>query len=147
MFAWLELKTHCHATEDEAKVARSLQVLLPGARPQITKTRGFHKNPILVLLARTERARDIKEFWRLMDSSGLVGHIVDSLGEEVDDGGLLHLRLGKQEAYLGKPVIARDEDAIVVRMKIARRPGVKVTLLDEAKDSIRELLEKHVPKS
>jgi len=147
VFAWLELKTHCHATEDEAKVARSLQALFPGAKPQITKTAGFHKNPILVISARTERAKDIKEFWRLMDSSGLVGRIVDSLKDEVDEGGLLHLRLGKQEAYLGKPAIARDEDAIVVRMRIARRPGAKATWLDEARDSIRGLLEKHVPGS
>lgn len=144
-FAWLELRTHCHATEDEEKVSLALQFLCPGVKPSSTKTEGFHRNPIIVLAARTDNAKSIREFWRLLHGENLVGSILGLGGKAIDKDSVLHFRLDKQEAYLGKAVLAGDEDAIVVRVKVIRYPSAKGDVMSTARESIMELTQRHVP--
>jgi RNA binding exosome subunit len=139
MFAWLELRTHCHATEDQEKVAKALGFICPHARLTVARAEGYNRNPILVMIARTDSSRAIKDFWRLMHRESLVDAILGSGGKAVDDNGVLHLRLGKQEAYLGKAVLTDREDVVSVRIKIARFSPQKRNPLEIAKETIEEL--------
>jgi RNA binding exosome subunit len=139
MFAWLELRTHCHATEDQEKVARAMQFICPQARLTVARTEGYNRNTILVMTARTDSSKAIKDFWRLLNRESLVDTVLESGSKMVDGNGVLHLRLGKQEAYLGKAVLSEHEDVVSVRMKIARHSPKKQDLLEIARAAIEEL--------
>ncbi len=144
-FAWFELRAHCHATEDEEKVAKVLDFLSPGVRPAKVRAEGFYRNPILVFTARTDSQRLIKGFWRLLDEGGLIPAILDNGGQMIDDEGIIHMRMGKQEAYLGKAALAEGEDVVAVRVKVIKYPSQRGSLLDIAKESIMELTRRHAP--
>ena len=140
MFAWLELRTYCHATEDREKVAKALAFICPQARVTISKAEGYNRNPILIMTARTDSSRAIKDFWRLMRRENLAGTIMESGGRMVDDDGVLHLRLGKQEAYLGIGALTEHEDVVSVRIKIASySPQEKRKPLEILGETVEEL--------
>jgi RNA binding exosome subunit len=147
MFAWLELRAHCHATEDEEKVARAMELLCPQAKRTISRTEGYHGNPILVMTARTDSSKAIRRFWLLMQKEGLVDAILNLGDKIVDDGGVLHLRMGKQEAYLGRAVLANEEDVVAVRLKVPRIPSKKASVFETAKETIMELTRDHVSRT
>ena len=144
MFAWLEARAHCHATEDEDKVARSIKFLCPQIDVALAKTEGYYRNPILVLTARTDRQRLIREFWRSLESHGLTEGILSTGRKMIDEEWIMHLRFGKQEAFGGRAVLVNQEDAVSVRLKIARQPPRNRDALEVARQSIEELTEEHV---
>jgi RNA binding exosome subunit len=139
MFAWLELRTYCHATEDQEKVAKALGFICPQAKLTVARTEGYNRNPILVMTARTDSSRAIKDFWRQLRRESLVDTILESGGKMVDDNGVLHLRLGKQEAYMGRAVLTEREDVVSVRIKIARHSPQKQDPFEIARETIEEL--------
>lgn len=139
MFAWLELRAYCHATEDQEKVAKALGFICPQAKVTVTRTEGYNRNPILIMTARTDSSRAIKEFWRLLERESLVGSILEYGRKMVDDNGVLHLRLGKQEAFKGKATLTDREDVVSVRIKIARHPPQSKDPLEIARETIQEL--------
>jgi RNA binding exosome subunit len=139
MFAWLELRTYCHATEDQEKVAKALGFICPQARLTFARAEGYNRNPILVMTARTDSSRAIKDFWRLLHRESLVDTILQSGGKMVDDNGVLHLRLGKQEAFMGKAILTDRDDVVSVRIKIARQSPQKRHPFEIARETIEEL--------
>jgi len=147
MFAWLELRTHCHATEDESKIEQVMAFLCPSVKSTKKKFEGYHKNPLLVFKSRTEKKKAIKEFWELLDSHGLVQSILQSMEKRLDRENILHFRLGKQETYIGRPTLADDDDVVVVRLKVVAFSTKKRDMLDATRDTITELIGKNVSDS
>ena len=145
MFAWLELRTHCHATEEEEKVVKAINFLAPGIKVARQRTEGFHRNPIIVLVARTNSKNMMKDFWRLLDGHGLVSRVLECGAKSVDEDGILHFHLGKQDAYAEKAVLTEGEDVVAVRLKIIRYPSQKDSLFDLAKHTVMELTGGHAP--
>jgi len=139
MFAWLELRTYCHATEDQEKVAKALGFICPRAKLAVTRAKGYNQNPILVMIARTDSKRAIRDFWDLMRREGLVDTVMASASKMLDDNCVLHLRLGKQEAYAERAVLTDREDVVSVQIKIARHPPQRQDPLEIVKKSIGEL--------
>ncbi len=144
MFAWLEARTHCHSTEDEDKVARSIQFFCPQARMAVSRAEGYNRNPILVMTARTDSSRAIKDFWRLIQSQHVIEGVLGMGVRMIDEEWVLHLRFGKQEAFRGEVVLVNQEDAVSVRLKIARQPARNRDAFEAAKESIEELTRDHV---
>ncbi len=145
MFSWLELRTHCHATEDEEKVTRALKNLCPAINPSVAKMDGYHRNPILVLTVKTNKKKDIRAFWKSLNKHDLVPQVLDMLDDGIDDNGVLHLRLDKQEAHHGRFVLTKHNDSIVAKMKIVRFSGSKVSHAEVARESITELTQSNAP--
>ncbi len=145
MFSWLELRTHCHATEDEEKVKKALKNLCPALEPSVANMNGYHRNPIQVLTVKTNKKKDIKAFWLLLGEQGLIPHVLDLLDDGIDDNGVLHLRFDKQKAHQGRFVLARHDDSIVVKIKIIRFSGNKGSHAALARESITELTQSDAP--
>ena len=122
MFHWVEMRTFCHATEDEDKVVAALRTVLPNAEVRSDVLEGHFGNLLVALIARTEKASDIEAIWR---------RIVDALGKDetlrdlesrIDSDGVYHLRLDKQRAYRGGIERATSDDVISIRAKVASFP-------------------------
>jgi len=139
MFAWLELRTYCHATEDQEKVVKALAFICPQANLRVAKVEGHNRNPILVMTARADSPRAIKDFWRLMRQESLIGKILGNGRKMMDDNGILHIRLGKQEAYQGRAILSEREDVISARLKVVKYAPSKQDAFDTVRETIEEL--------
>ena len=122
MFHWLEARAFAHATEDEERVVAALRTLLPEGEVRREKLEGHFGNPLLMLAVRAERAEGIRAVWRrIVDALGRDA-ILGGLEERVDEDGLYHLRVDKQQASLGMIAPPSDGDVIDVRAKVAAYP-------------------------
>lgn len=137
MFHWLEIRTFCHATEDEERVVAALRAVLPDGEVKRDALEGHFGNPLVAIAVRTERATDIKEVWRRIVASLGRDDLLRDLGERLDEDLVYHLRLDKQRAYLG--VIARlsSGDVLDLRAKVAAFPKKR----DTAERALRAFLE------
>jgi RNA binding exosome subunit len=123
-FHYLAFRTSVHATEDPAKVEQALRAFIGEAPIGETVLEGHHKNPILLWQAELKGRGPIDAFWRkVAEAPGAVARLAAELPERMDDEMNFYLRLSKQDAYLGKAVLARDDDAIHVRAKVAAFPA------------------------
>lgn len=128
----MSLRTYCHATEDPSKVKQALKFLLPGGKLAERKTTGHHGNPIMVYEVRVDKSSEAREFWKRMMESMTQDEMLENLDTMVDDDCVLHARLDKQKAFLGKIELVKHEDVIAVSSKIESYPRKKKTALKSA---------------
>ena len=122
MFHWLEVRAFCHATEDEEKVVAAMRTVLPEGEIRREKLGGHFGNPIVSLVARTERAADIRAVWgRLAHALGR-DEILRGVAARLDEDAVFHMRLDKQRAFGGELTPAAEGDVIDVRAKVAAYP-------------------------
>lgn len=140
-FHYAEFRALAQATEDEAKVAQALK-LVAGEDAEFAREvqEGHHKNPIIVLTARLARTGDIRKLVaRVFDDDALRAKVLGELDGRMDEQANFYMRLAKQDAFLGRLVVATDpgEDPIQVRLKVATYP----VRAEVARAKLREFLE------
>ncbi|MEB3758823.1 MAG: hypothetical protein GSR82_04045 [Desulfurococcales archaeon] len=120
------ISTIMHSTEDEDKVRKAMLHVVPESlrekvidKISIAASRGFHGNEIrfLQLLIRGKEAEEVfaRILCNLDDTNRAI--LSDTLDERIDGSGNLYLRLGKQEAYLGKLVLLDGDDSLRIVFK------------------------------
>ena len=121
----VEVSAFSHATEDEDKVEKAMKNLLPEENRDLWLTRrtlkGYHGDPITIVTGKIRTKKGATGVLRrvVQELSSLdQQRILDELEERLDDGGNLHIRLDKQNAYLGK---ARLLETDPVKMKFRLR--------------------------
>nr|AKQ01986.1 hypothetical protein [uncultured euryarchaeote Rifle_16ft_4_minimus_309] len=120
---WIEVRVHCHATEEEPRVLQALETACPvgGMKREILE--GHFGNPLVRLTRRVDRAADIAEVWTQWTSTGLLAKVAHDVDARVDDEGVLHFRIDKQRAYAGALDLAIDPDTMDVRVKLMAFPA------------------------
>jgi len=138
-FAGLHARTICHATEDLDKVRLAMRNAVGEVEQRISKTEGHHGNPITILEASVDDPKALDEFFlRIGDAT--VKEMLDSLDNRIDDGCNLFLKLDKQAALLGNLQMARNDDAISIRIKVSAFPArcsIARGMVDEYLRSVR----------
>ena len=117
----LKVTTFCHATESEKKVLTALFNLIPSEyhpllRDKIFKTivYGYHGNPITLIklvVDNHEIAQNISKNILLKLDKFDKNQLKNTLNLRFEKG-KLHLRVNKQEAYLGNVRILESDDVI-----------------------------------
>ncbi|MEE9236469.1 MAG: RNA-binding domain-containing protein [Thermoplasmata archaeon] len=132
MFHHLDFRVHCHATEDEEKVLLAFTFVSGVEKPEVTRAKGFHGNPITVFKASIKEAWAIRAFWDRVEEAGDLDAIVQSLERSIDRRCQLHLRFDKQEAYQGRIRVVEHGDVIALRGKVAAYPARRRRAIEAA---------------
>lgn len=135
----IEAHAYAHATEDEERVAEALRTACPAGEPDREVLEGQFGNPIVHLGRRVEAARELAEVWERWAEAGVPRAIASEVDARLDGEGVLHLRLDKQKAYAGLIALARDADAIDVRVKLKAYPANPETLRRAARELLGEV--------
>ncbi|MFQ6060364.1 MAG: RNA-binding domain-containing protein [Thermoplasmata archaeon] len=138
MFLNVRLRAHCHATEDPLRVKDALRFLLPSAKISERRMVGHYGNPIIVCESKADRRGDAEHFWERIKSSIPLSELTEGLKERIDEDCVLHMRLDKQRAYLGKIEIVKHEDVIVVASRIESYPRKRRIAIQKAKEFFKE---------
>ncbi len=122
---WILVRAFVHATEDEERVLGALDAACPGGETRREILEGQHGNPLIHLLRRTEDGKEIRAAWAIWDRDGILGSLGERLDDRIDEEGILHFRLDKQRAYLGKASLARsvEGDTLDVQVKVEAYPA------------------------
>jgi RNA binding exosome subunit len=122
VFHYVHLRAFAHETEAPERVLAALRTAAQDEDAQIQETRveGSHGNRILILDGEVKSAPSVKRMLAALRRDDPAGfeHVASTARERVDENLNLHFRLGKQEAYAGKVMLAKDDDAITVRGKL-----------------------------
>jgi hypothetical protein len=128
-----------HSTEDAEKVAEAIATLIPFEFEIIaSNAEGHFGNPLVFLEVEIDKKKEIRDFWnffieRIEDQKDL---LLDELDLRIDEDGFLHIRVDKQEAYLGRVVLISHGDGIVVRVKITTYPLKRESVINAARELI-----------
>jgi hypothetical protein len=137
----ISLYATVHSTEDPEKVAEAIANLVPFEfEIQVSKAEGHFGNPLEFLEVQIKRQREVKEFWNsfLEKIGNQREELLRELHLRVDDDGIFHLRVDKQQAYLGRVLLISRGDGIVVRVKITTYPLKRESVLKAAKNLVLE---------
>jgi RNA-binding protein len=133
---WADARTYCHATEDEGRVEAALAFAFPFGSSAREPLQGHFGNPLVRLTRRIEDRASIRTLWARWSGAGLPDRIRDDIEARVDEEGVLHFRLDKQAAFQERLELAKDADAIDVRLKLIAYPAKQ----EEARRAARSLL-------
>jgi len=120
---WIEVRTYSHATEDEARVSAALAFVLPEGQSVREVLEGHFGNALVRLTRRIEDGRSIRATWERWSTASLPQSLESDVDARVDEDGVLHFRLDKQAAFLERWALAKDSDAIDVRLKLVAYPA------------------------
>jgi RNA binding exosome subunit len=132
-FHYIDLRTFCYGTEDEARVEGALRNFLPDEfEIERVENEGHHGDRIVVLSARVENADDVRH---VLDELATIDldEIRTELGERVDENCSLFLRLDKQAAYGGR---VERGPGLELRAKVEAYPAKKETAIENAADAL-----------
>lgn len=139
-FHWLRLRATAHATEDPERVRAAMRHLTGldaaafDALTEETQVEAHHGGDVRFLETTVSRSADVRRIVKeLVDATPT---LADELEARTDDDGILYLRFGKQDAYQGRTVATRSDDAVQVRIK----PMVHPASRQGAIDAIAEVL-------
>lgn len=107
---------------------------------EITNATGHYGNPIKFLEVHLRKKREIRDFWnnlmgKLVDEKDIVLEFLDDL---IDEEGVLHLRIDKQSAFLGKIEFSSGGDSVMVRVKLVTYPFRREKILEFAERLISQ---------
>ena len=120
---WIEARTYCHATEIEERVAQALAFACPEGETAREALEGHFGNRLVRLTRRVESGKTIRAVWERWSAAGVPPAIAQDIDARVDEEGILHFRLDKQAAFLESLALAKDADAIDVRLKLIAYPA------------------------
>ncbi len=123
LIRWILARTFCQATEDEPRVEAALAAVLPGGAVSKDRLTGQFGNPVVVLSRRLSSAEDLRAAWRRWEEAGILEGLRTDVDARIDEDGVLHFRLDKQEAAEGRIRLLRDGDAIDVQVKVKAYPA------------------------
>ncbi len=119
----MEFRAHCHATEDEERVLQAFTFVSGIDTPRVARAEGYHGNPIVIFIGLMEDAKSIDAFWKRVREAGELDSVVETLEKRLDDDCVFHLRFDKQEAYAGRLKVARHDDVVTLKAKVAAYPA------------------------
>lgn len=134
---WIEGRTYCHATEDESRVGRALAFVCPEGKASREVLEGHFGNALVRLTRRVEERKAVRRLWERWSEAGLADAIGSDVDARVDEEGILHFRLDKQAAFEERLALAKDADAIDVRLKLIAYPAKA----EEAKRIARSIVQ------
>src|SRR2546421_13048828 len=120
---WIEARTYRHATEDEARVETALAFAAPGVGSAREVLEGHFGNVLVRLTRRIDDGKSIRAVWERWSAAGLTQALDSDVDARVDEDGVLHFRLDKQAAFQERLALAKDSDAIDVRLKMVEYPA------------------------
>src|SRR3989442_10222059 len=119
----IEARTHCHATEEEERVAAALLFAVPEGETSREDLEGHFRNPLVRLTRRVVKRPGIRAVWERWSAAGVPAAIARDVEARLDEEGVLHFRLDKQAAFLERLELAHDSDPIDVRLKLIAYPA------------------------
>ena len=134
MIHYITLRATAHATEEESRVKKSLDLFLLNSVSSNTNTdefveemdvEGHYGNPITIYnakLSRKSECNKLVEFVKKNLSSSERATLCKEIPDRLDEEQIFHLRFNKQEAFLDRVVLSTSSDAIIVKMKVATYP-------------------------
>jgi RNA binding exosome subunit len=132
-FSHVHARALCHATENVESVKLAVQNAVGETDFEVTRTSGHHGNEILVIEAHLRGSKcGVELLGKLRPSDK--GQVLDTLERRMDESCNLFLRLDKQKAFLGELTLAKNDDAVAIRMKVAAFPAKKETALRAIRD-------------
>ena len=117
----ISFRAFSHATENEDRVKKAVINVSKSEDLTCSKSCGYHGNPITIIETKITHARDIKDFLISLSEED-IKQLIDTIDLRVDDESFFYMRLDKQEAYLGNPMLNNGEDVISVKGKIKSYP-------------------------
>lgn len=120
---WITARVHCHATEDEDRVRRALDQVVPDAPEERQVLQGQFGNPLVVLTRRVSGGAEIAAAWERWATAGLIESVRTSVDDRLDPDGVLHLRVDKQAAFGGILTPATGPDFIDLQAKLKAYPA------------------------
>lgn len=133
-FHYIDLRTFCYATEDEARVEAALRTFLPEEYElDRAVSEGHHGDRIVVLSTRVDNADDIRYVLDRIDELADIDRVVDELDDRVDEDCSLFLRFDKQAAYQGRIELG---SGIAVRAKVEAYPAKRTTAVENARKAL-----------
>ena len=141
-FHYLELRTFCYATEDEARVIQALEQFMPeGASIERSHTEGHHGDPIEILTVTLERADEMRYLLEQLPRVPGFDRVRTELDQRVDEDCSFYLRLDKQAAYQGDVAFGRG---IQLRGKVEAYPATVEGAIANLRNAFAELSDAHV---
>jgi RNA binding exosome subunit len=116
-------RTLVHGTESEERVITALMFASGSDGVQIQKTSGHFQNEIIILSLEISEKRKISALLGRLKDAGLIDKLISEADQRTDDECMFHFRLDKQEAYLEKLSLAKNEDVIACAIKILAYPA------------------------
>lgn len=121
----MHLRTFSHETEDLEKVRQAIRnVGQADVALEESHLDGSHKNKIIVVEANVKSAHGERSLFDhfARDDPRAFARVVREAPRRLDENLNFFLRFDKQEAYLGRIVLAEGEDAITLRGKLRTFP-------------------------
>ncbi len=119
---YLIFRAFCQATEDEKKVMSAIRFVSGAEDITVTKSQGFHGNPILILEAMVKSKKLIDTVFQSLGRQQ-IRNLRDMLESRLDDDSNFFFRLDKQAAFEGKVVLITQDDVIAVKGKVKAYPN------------------------
>lgn len=134
---WIKVSAVVHSTESREKVSQAIANLFPfDFEIQVSSARGHFGNPMEYLEVDLKKSAEIKAFWNNLLK--LLGDelrtLLETLEERIDAQNVLHIRIDKQEAFLGNFKLS-NVDPIAIKVKLVVFPAKR----DKAIEFAREL--------
>jgi RNA binding exosome subunit len=136
-FHYVDLRTFCYATEDEARVEAALRTFLP-AETELERevTEGHNGDRIVILSVRLERADDIRHVLSKLTELGSFDRLLAELEDRIDDNCAFFIGLDKQAAHGGAVELG---DGVMLRGKVEAYPAKKERAIETATEALETL--------
>lgn len=96
---------------------------MPAGETSREALEGHFGNPLVRLRRRIDDAPSIRAVWERWSTEGLPSAFASDVDARVDEEGIFHFRLDKQEAFQGRLALATNADAIDIRVKLVAFPA------------------------
>ncbi|MFA5944402.1 MAG: RNA-binding domain-containing protein [Candidatus Thermoplasmatota archaeon] len=131
-YHWIRLRATCHPTEELAKVETAMRHAagVPDLAINAEAMETHHGGTIHILEAALDKSRAVRDaLGRLLVLPGARDDLTATVEARTDDDGVFYVRLDKQEAFAGRLVLTRGEDAIQMRLKMEHYPATREAAL------------------
>ena len=135
-YHWIRLRATCHPTEELAKVEAAVRNAagLPELAVQAEAMETHHGGTVHIVEAVVDKSRAVRDaLGRLLELPGARDDLTATVEARTDDDGIFYVRLDKQEAFAGRLVLTRGEDAIQLRLKMEHYPATREAALASLK--------------
>lgn len=126
VFHYLHLRAFAHETEDVEKVREAVRRVahVEAVTFEESHVEGSHRNRIVILEAQVKSAAAERALFESIARDDPRGHarLFDESDRRLDEHLNFFVRLDKQEALLGRFVLASHDDAVTVRGKLRTFP-------------------------
>jgi RNA binding exosome subunit len=136
VFHWVRIKMFCYATEDEEKL-HQVMIGISGTEDfDAEMSDGHHGNSMIIFTADLKRDKKCRELFERLGKD-VVCHILEELGDRIDEDCTFRLRIDKQAAVSERYETAHHGDVISITCKISSHPARK----EIAEKNMRTFLE------